>query len=308
MDSKNVISIFQNQEFDKILTNPILDISARVWEKDRYSAFKTCYKAMRVIDDLVDNRKSTENSNLESEEKLIETITTFAVPGKNLSDDLFQEKLLEVVTEFKIPIWTWENFEKSMIYDVNNSGFKSFPVFLDYAEGAAIAPASIFMHLCGIKKENDIYSEPEFNVKEAAKPLALFCYLVHIIRDFQKDMNNNLNYFAEDFLKENELDMQKLKGFANGEKITPAFRNLIEKYYTLAEEYKKSARKSIDNNLKYLQPQYQLSLELIYELYLQIFERINIAEGCFSTTELNPSPIEIKKRINKTISEFQPSI
>jgi hypothetical protein len=45
-------------EFDKILTNPILDIAARFWEKDRYEAFKVCYRSMRVIDDLVDNRKA----------------------------------------------------------------------------------------------------------------------------------------------------------------------------------------------------------------------------------------------------------
>ena len=45
-------------DFEKILTNPILDIAARVWETDRYDAFKTCYRSMRWIDDLVDNRKA----------------------------------------------------------------------------------------------------------------------------------------------------------------------------------------------------------------------------------------------------------
>ena len=45
--------------FDEILTNPILDIAARVWEQDRYDAFKICYRSMRRLDDLVDHRKET---------------------------------------------------------------------------------------------------------------------------------------------------------------------------------------------------------------------------------------------------------
>ncbi len=45
-------------DFGKVLKNPILDIAARLWEDDRYEAFKTCYRSMRAIDDLVDGVKS----------------------------------------------------------------------------------------------------------------------------------------------------------------------------------------------------------------------------------------------------------
>ena len=44
-------------DFNQILTNPILDIGARFWEDERYNAFRICYRSMRLLDDLVDNRK-----------------------------------------------------------------------------------------------------------------------------------------------------------------------------------------------------------------------------------------------------------
>ena len=37
-------------------------------------------------------------------------------------------------------------------------------------------------------------------LRSAATPCAMFSYLVHIIRDFQKDQQNNLNYFADDVM------------------------------------------------------------------------------------------------------------
>ena len=41
----------------QILDNSTLDIAARFWESERYEAAKTCYRTMRIIDDLIDNRK-----------------------------------------------------------------------------------------------------------------------------------------------------------------------------------------------------------------------------------------------------------
>ena len=45
-------------DFRQVLKNPILDIAARLWDGERYEAFKTCYRSMRAIDDLVDGVKS----------------------------------------------------------------------------------------------------------------------------------------------------------------------------------------------------------------------------------------------------------
>ena len=54
-----------------------------------------------------------------------------------------------------------------------------------------------------------------------------------------------------------------------------------------------------------MQPRYKLSLEIIYSLYLQIFERIDIKNGKFTSEELNPSAEEIHFRLKLIISKFE---
>ncbi|MFX1520839.1 MAG: squalene/phytoene synthase family protein [Promethearchaeota archaeon] len=296
--------------FKQILTNPILDIGARLWDDERYDAFKTCYRSMRIVDDLIDDRKVDGDKLSEIEKRLLtaKIVDWIEALDRNTPIDLFQKQFLETLARFQIPVWPWRRFAQSMIYDLYYNGFRTFPIFLEYAEGAAVAPGSVFMHLCGIVKENDRYRPPQFDIRKAARPLARFCYLVHIVRDFQKDQNSGLNYFADNLVAENGLNPTILREIANGGEENPTFRKLIQKYYNFAEDYRSKARHMLDEIVAYLEPRYLLSLEVIYSLYLQIFERIDVQNGRFTTIELMPSPEEIKNRIDLTISSFKSTL
>ncbi|MFH2047994.1 MAG: squalene/phytoene synthase family protein [bacterium] len=292
-------------EFDKILTNPILDIAARFWEKDRYEAFQVCYRSMRVIDDLVDSRKASGIPITEHEIEYIrkQILNWLESLRNNTPVDSFQKELLKTINAYKIPIWPWERLAKAMIYDLEHNGFKTFLIFLRYCEGAAIAPASIFMHLCGVKADKtNVFTD----LRKAARPLAVFSYIVHIIRDFQKDRQAGLNYFADSILSSEGVAPQDLKDVAAGKSIKPEFRSLIGKYHQIGEYYRKMSRANLNNILPLLGPQYQLSLEVIYGLYLQIYERVKPQSGLFNTAELNPSPDEVKTCLNRIISKFKP--
>jgi phytoene/squalene synthetase len=297
-----------NLDFSEILTNPILDIAARLWEDERYEAFRVCYRSMRIIDDLVDNRKATGNSISQMErEQYGRMIADWvdSIKSRRPSND-FQEKFIATIERFKIPAWPWEKLASAMVYDLARDAYPTFSTFLRYCEGAAVAPASVFMHLCGVVEEKGVYSKPIFDSRKAARPLAIFSYLVHIVRDFQKDQKNNLNYFARDLHLRHGLTAASLREIAQTGEVSKSFRNLMAQYQGFAEYYRKKARTKIDRILPYLKARYQLSLEVIYSLYLQIFERIDPQTGSFSTSELSPMPGEIQNRIDLTIEAFQP--
>jgi phytoene synthase len=297
-----------DDDFNNILTNPILDIAARFWDYHRYQAFRICYRSMRRIDDLVDHKKAstTQISREEAEKSRLMIFDWLqGIRNKDISDR-FRGEFLGILEKFEIPFWPWERFYASMVYDLGHSGYSSLLSFLRYAEGAAVAPASVFMHLCGVSKEGGTYHPAGFNIRLAARPLALFSYLVHIIRDFQKDQLNNLCSFADNLLAQYALTRDDLRKIAEGGPITHSFRKLIAAYISFAEYYRKKARGTIDDIRPLLGPRYQLSLEIIYHLYLQIFERIDPHQGRFTGPELNPPPGEVRSRIQQTIDSFTP--
>jgi phytoene/squalene synthetase len=198
-----------------------------------------------------------------------------------------------------------EAFAKSMIYDIYHDGFPTLEGFIDYAGGASVAPASIFVHLCGLTQKDGKYLPPVFDVKRVATPCAIFSYLVHIIRDFQKDHLNNLNYFPDDLIAKYGMDRGKLLRMAQGEPVSEGFRNLIRELYEVADIYRLKTYEMIQEIRPYVEPRGQLSLEIIFALYHMVFERIDIVNGTFTSIELNPTWQEIKERVGQVIERFE---
>jgi phytoene/squalene synthetase len=285
---KRFIEIFNSIDFKNILDHPNILIAAYFWESERYCAAKICYKFMRKIDDLVDNHKA--NNRIIAPEERNEFVADVNEWLKMIiiSDDCNPEKveLINTIEQFRIPFWPLESFAKSMIYDINNDGFASLESFLEYSQGASVAPASIFVHLSGLTRKNGKYQD--------------------IIRDFQKDQFNHLNYFADDLIIKNGLTRQDLYDIAHGAPVTDGFRNLIGEYYTLADEYRKKTLEVIERIGPAMEPRYHLSLEIIFSLYLMVFDRIDIERGTFTSYELNPTPEETRQRVYETIMNFDP--
>ncbi len=300
-------TILNNIDFKKISDHPNILIAARFWEDDRYNAAKICYKFMRSIDDMIDNHKACNKTLTLAEKQLFTRKVNDWIKclDKPFSNDPLIKEVTDTVAQFKIPLKLFHNFAKSMLYDINNYGFATLNDFLIYAEGASVAPAALFVHLCCLKKENGKYISPAFDVIEVARPCALFSYLVHIIRDFQKDQLNNLNYFAADILKKNNLLPSDLKSMANGEPVNENFRSVIKEYYLQAEYYRVKTLEEIEKLAAIIERRYLLSLHIIYNLYLKVFNRINISTGRFTTREMNPAPAEIKNTVIEVINNVR---
>jgi len=302
------LEVFDSIDFHAIKDHPNILIAANFWENDRYCAAKTFYKFMRAIDDLIDNHKA-ENKKIDPAErqKFVANVNEWLkmiIESKDCNP--LQKEIITTVEKYHIPLWPLRAFARSMIYDINNDGFPTLDSFIEYSQGASVAPASIFVHLNGLTKKEGRYMPPAFDLKEASTPCAIFSYLVHIIRDFQKDQLNNLNYFADDVLTKHRLTRHDLKEIAYGHPVPAGFREVIKEYYDLATQYKNKTYEVIERIAPHLEPRYQLSLEIIFDLYIMVYERIDAMSGTFTAEELNPTPDETRERVHRLIINFSP--
>lgn len=289
---KKVINGIDINSIDK---HPNILIAASFWDEERYHAARVCYRFMRAIDDMVDDRKSNEETISCLEKQLLSDRVQKWV--RCLEDNSVEDpevlELVNTIDTFKLPLRYFHNFALAMQYDIEYSGFPTFNSFLEYAEGASVAPASIFVHLCCLNKENGSYNLPDIDVLNVARPCAIFSYLVHVIRDFQKDQKENLNYFAEDILQDNKLSSADLKEIALSGNIPPEFRNVVKYYKDRAGEYKEQTLEQINYLRGRVNGKYMMSLEIIYKLYLSVYNRIDVENGSFTSEELSPSNEDI---------------
>lgn len=298
---------YHSLDFHRIIDHPNILIAASFWDDDRYCAAKSCYKFMRAVDDMIDNHKAAHRLIDENEKGKFLLGVNEWLQMVVISDECnpLKKELIETVRKFRIPLWPMEAFARSMIYDIHNDGFATLDTFLEYSNGASVAPASIFVHLNSLRNVNNHYEEPSFDLKWAATPCAVFSYLVHIIRDFQKDQLNNLTYFPDDLINKNNLSRKDLREFAEGKPVNAGFRNIVRELYALADVYREKTFDIIRGIKPLLEPRYQLSLDVIFNLYMMVFERIDIEKGKFTTEELNPTPDETAKRVYETIMNFE---
>ena len=299
-------NIINSIAFENIEKHPNILIAARFWDDQRYLAAKVCYRFMRMIDDHIDDRKAKDEviSCFEREELTEKVNSWIECLVMNPDYDPLIKELTDTISTFHIPVKLFHNFAKSMLYDINHSGFDTLEDFIDYAEGASVAPASVFVHLCCLSEENGSFYPPDYDVIEAARPCAVFSYIVHIIRDFQQDQMSNLNYFASDILRKNNLLPADLRKIAEGSPVSQSFREVIREYHAHALHYSEKTLQQIEILSRHLGGRYLFSLHLIYHLYKQVFDRIDIKHGNFTAVELNPTPEEIKDRVIEIASDW----
>jgi len=304
---KEIVKIINSIAFENIEKHPNILIAARFWDEKRFFAAKVCYRFMRMIDDHIDDRKAKDEAItcLEREVLTNRVNSWIECLVSNPDHDSTIKELTETITTFHIPLQLFHNFARSMLYDIDHNGFDTLEDFIDYAEGASVAPASVFVHLCCLSEENGEYQAQETDVIKVARPCAIFSYIVHIIRDFQEDQQNNLNYFALDILKRNGLVPSDLREIANGGPVTDSFRETIREYYDLAQHFSEKTLQEIENLSTKISGRYLFSLHLIYHLYKMVFERIDIQNGNFTAEELNPTPVEIRAKVIEVASKWQ---
>jgi len=301
------MGVFESIDFEKIIDHPNILIAANFWDNERYCAARTCYRFMRALDDLIDDHKAAHKgiSQDERERFTSEVSEWMSMVGTDIKTTPFNNELGYTVERFRIPLWALEAFAGSMLYDITHDGFATLDDFISYSGGASVSPASIFVHLAGLQEQDGKYLDPPFDVRRTAESCAMFSYFVHIIRDFRKDQLNNLSYFAGDIMTKHNITRTEMSEIAHGATLTDGFRAMMREYYNITDSYRRQTIKIMEEICPLMEPRYRISLEIIFELYMMVFERIDPEHGTFTTEELNPTPAETRERVKQVIERLK---
>ncbi len=268
--------------------HPYLYLVARYFEdREKYKAFCATYASMRIIDDQIDSipwrgklspaKKLSYRKNIGEWLEQIEACRN----GYSSHEPIFVA-LQDTFQKLPIPLFPWRTLAKAMQADVGKDSFETLEEFIRYAEGAAVAPATVFMFLLTAQKDGANYGW-EFSEKEIytfARELALFCYLTHIIRDVSSDLQlgkSGLLYIPVRDLVRHNLNKQVLIEFKKEKKVNSKFQRLAARYVKLARAYEVRGRRLLKGLNRQISEDSRFILNLLLEFYAATLKKIEKA-------------------------------
>lgn len=292
---------------ESLATRPILDLAASVWDENRYICFRHCYRSMRRLDDLVDHRKELpEPISAEEQQILSRMLTDWLEMMVRRSDETEIVRLNDLRDRYAVPLWPWEKLVRAMQFDLSHRSFPSWLIFRRYTEGAAIAPAAVFIYLT----MSDPGSLSPESARQIALPLALFAYLVHIIRDLRRDLERGLFYIPDSWLSRHHLSQVGLQMLfsENREVEDERFAGFLAEYADVVRWFEQRSKRVIAENSSLFRPDGLLSLQLVRALYGQLADRLYLSGPAFDPDQLQPTGEEIRGLLLDFIREQREDI
>lgn len=179
--------------------------AARLLSRPRQDFFFATYAAMRVIDDFVDEtfltqpapaREAGRGAALRMVSDWSAQCVEFRDSPGPLDADIVAA-LAATVGRSNLGAWPWPALAEAMRADVEEREMRSWEDFLGYCDGATVAPAAIFIYLLAADPSGGPDDDPRFGrgfrytleetARDHARDLAIYCYIVHILRDLAKD-------------------------------------------------------------------------------------------------------------------------
>jgi phytoene synthase len=267
----------------------------------KYKAFCAFYAVMRIVDDRVDNLPLPVNpseemcghelSVVDAWEQVVNLCNRGIHPTasqlKNCDfaeAEALCESLINAFRTFPISMKLWTNFFKAMRSDIEANEFESWDDFLAYAEGATVAPTTIYLSLI-VARRNDtknVYVLPKsFGLYNCGRYLGIFAYLGHIVRDLADDIRHvatRLCITHEDMLAHG-VSMETLRSDALRRKASLETRSLVLDLLERARKYLYQGRALTMQIQNFIEKDGRFILELIITIYERIIANIE-STGC----------------------------
>lgn len=172
---------------------------------ERQRFFLASYASMRVIDDIVDDGflELPDAERDAHRADIIETIEQWQaqiiaakagadnpLPESGPLDGNVYEALRRTLGKSDLSPDPWIELADALHRDVAEEPMDEWDDFIAYCEGATAAPASIFVYLLSARYDPEIgYTSPLTNPPlYHARDMAIFCYIIHILRDLPEDI------------------------------------------------------------------------------------------------------------------------
>jgi|GEM_PF-2396646 len=164
--------------------------------------FYPAYCAMRVIDDevddvflaLADSRRDAERPGVARRVEQWRNDAVESLQGRYVTTDDTDDARIFVAMNATLGrsnmgTDAFHGLANAMQRDVAERPLAMWDEFLDYTEGAAVAPAAVFVFILAAKVKRDGTSHASLSrpCADYARHLAIFSYLVHILRDLKAD-------------------------------------------------------------------------------------------------------------------------
>ncbi len=170
----------------------------------RGDLFACCYAAMRVLDDVVDESHvvAAERSKEEALAyvDLWQTQAEAAASGNFvMSASAIEPEIFSALNAYlgssKIGAMPWRHLAEAMRRDIDRDTIEDWVGFETYCCGAAIAPAEVFIYILSCRIDGELRTASALPRPPLyyARDLALFCYLIHILRDLAHDARRDEN-------------------------------------------------------------------------------------------------------------------
>lgn len=282
--------------------NSNLFLAAKTLPKWRYQFFLASYAAMRVIDDLVDEEfllKPAEERE-QNRDGMIATIGQWQDQclGQGAVGPLsvqVQSALGRTIQLSDLGPWPWTELASAMRQDSEEVDLKTWDDFLQYCSGATVAPAMIFIYLLGATRDKNgkiDWPHPS-GARDYAEDLAIYCYIVHILRDMAKDAEKSIRLLTIplEMLSHHGLDRADVsRALSNNDgRISGLVADLIAR----AEHHQKAGHERLSEISKLLGRREALALNGLIKIYDRLFQAF---VSDYMTNRLNSDGLESAAR------------
>ncbi|MBC6439861.1 MAG: squalene/phytoene synthase family protein [Rhodospirillales bacterium] len=202
---------------------------AALLPRARRQLFFPAYCAMRVIDDEVDDgflgqdaaARDAARPAMREHVEIWRSHATAATGGRYIAgsatgdDDIVFTAMNATLGQGAMGPESFHGLADAMQRDVSEQPLATWQDFLDYTEGAAVAPAAVFVYILACRMERDGSSTLALTRPAAdyARHLAIFSYLVHILRDLRLDADRAPQHLTlpDDLLDQSGLSRATLR-------------------------------------------------------------------------------------------------